>query len=178
MGIMAQPAPCAKNTFLIEWCCHEDSELMNQWVGQGGKGLRVALPRFDARRRPVVDDICPPFRRKLDAGQHVRMHISLPCTCWSQWGRLNAVRSDDYRARREEQRKESRKMLQHVLTILAEFKGKHFGASFEWPAGCDGFNESLCPEMKQLRRQLPFSTLFHGCAYRLKSPKGTPMLKP
>jgi hypothetical protein len=165
MGIMAQPAPCAKNTFLIEWCCHEDSELMNQWVGQGGKGLRVALPRFDARRRQVVDDIRHRIRRKLDAAQHVRMHISLPCTCWSQWGRLNAARSDDYRARREQQRKESRSMLRHVLTILEEFKGQHFGASFEWPAGCDGFNEALCPEMKQLRRQLPFSTLVHGCAY-------------
>lgn len=91
LGIMAQPAPSPKNTFLIEWCCHPDSELMNQWADQGGKGLRIAMPRFDACKQQTVKEVCERIRRKLDLSQHVRLHISLPCTCWSQWGHLNAA---------------------------------------------------------------------------------------
>jgi hypothetical protein len=60
-------------------------------------------------------------------------------------------------------------MIQNVLSILKEFEGERFGASFEWPANCDGFNEQLCPEMKQLRRYLPLTTVVDGCAtdYRI-----------
>ena len=30
LGTMAQTPPTVRNTHLIEWCCHNDSELMNQ----------------------------------------------------------------------------------------------------------------------------------------------------
>ena len=70
-------------------------------------------------------------------------------------------------------------MIQNVLSILKEFEGQRFGASFEWPANCDGFNEQLCSEMKQLRRYLPLTTVVDGCAYGLQNPAtGVPLRKP
>ena len=64
--------------------------------------------------------------------------------------------------------------MRNVITIIAKFQGERFGASFEWPASCDGFNENLCPEMQRLRRLLPFTTVVDGCAYGLQSPTERP----
>jgi hypothetical protein len=151
---------------------------MKQWANNNGKGLRVALPNFDARKSQTVKDIVERIRSKLDAAQNVRMHISLPCTCWSSRGRVNAAKSPNYRMERDHQRAESRMMLRHVMTILTKFQGERLGASFEWPASCDGFNESLCPEIKKLKQLLPYATVVDGCAYGMKSPSGIPMRTP
>jgi hypothetical protein len=151
---------------------------MNQWADNNGKGLRVASPNFDARKPQTVKDIVARIRSKLDAAQNVRMHISLPCTCWSSWGRVNAAKSPNYRMERDHQQAESRMMLRHVMTILTKFQGERFGASFEWLASCDGFNESLCPEIKKLKQLLPYATVVDGFAYGMKSPSGVPMKKP
>ena len=175
----SQPSPTEETTYLIEWCCHPDSELMNQWTRAGGTGLRIALPHFDARSVCTARHATREIKKALDAGKHTRIHISLPCTCWSSWSRINAHKSEAYREQRGAQRRESRLMIQNVLSILKEFEGERFGASFEWPANCDGFNEQLCPEMKQLRRYLPLTTVVDGCAYGLQNPAtGVPLRKP
>ena len=58
-------------------------------------------------------------------------------------------------------------MLRHVMSIVEKFQGERFGASFEWPASCDGFNDNLCPEMKKLKQLMPYATVVDGCAYGL-----------
>ena len=64
------------------------------------------------------------------------------------------------------------------MSIAEKFQGERFGASFEWPASCDGFNDNLCPEMKKLKQLMPYATVVDGCAYGLQSPLGTPLRKP
>ena len=78
----------------------------------------------------------------------------------------------------EDRQKESRSMLRLVIEMIRRLQGPHFGCSFEWPDGCDGFNVKLCPEMKELSKLLPFEAKCHGCAYGLVDPSGNPIKKP
>ena len=43
-----QKPPSPKTTILIEYCCGQNSKLMTQWRKNGGVGIRVCLPEWDA----------------------------------------------------------------------------------------------------------------------------------
>ena len=64
-----------------------------------------------------------------------------------------------------------------VITTLQRSGGGRFAASFEWPRN-DGWNESLNPGMKHIRRLLPFSVDFEGCAFGLRGRDGRLLMKP
>ena len=107
----------------------------------------------------------------MDRGLNVGLHAALPCTPGSALTRIHAAISHTYRVRRELQRDQSRRMLKHLVTLLGRLRGPKFGASFEWPAHCDGWSKS-CPEIQSLMRELPKRCLFDGCAYGLQSCHG------
>ena len=80
---MSQREVTPKNTFLVEWCCEKDSHLMQEWRRQGGQGLRVVLPDFDAAKDGDIKKIVRMAKERMRRGYHVRLHASLPCNMWS-----------------------------------------------------------------------------------------------
>ena len=177
LATMAVSRPTVKNTLLIEYCCHPDSSMSAAWMVSGGQALRVCLPDYDVSRPRTVARIGDFARAAMGRGLNVRLHAALPCTPWSALTRILAAISQTYRLRRELQRSQSRRMLKLLVALLARLRGPKFGASFEWPAHCDGWSQS-CPEIQSLVRELPVQCVFDGCAYGLVSGHGIPMRKP
>ena len=159
-----------KIAHLTEYCCGPESLLMKRWRQLGGKGTRVSFPEMDASSPNIVDKIVSLARAETRKGKHVRMHVSLPCKAWSKLSRIAASRNEKAAKARLYAQNRSRKMLRHVLRVVQKLQGSHFACSFEWPEGCDGFDERQCPEIKQLKKLLPFETSCHGCAYGLMGP--------
>ena len=174
---MAISRPTVKNTLLIEYCCHPDSAMSAAWMAAGCQAIRVCPPDYDVSRLWVVMRIGNLARAAMDRGLNVLLHAALPCTPWSALTRIRAAISHTYHLRRELQRDQSRRMLRHLVTLLGRLRGPMSGASFEWPAHCDGWSKS-CPEIQSLIRELPVQCLFDGCAYGLQSCHGVPLKKP
>ena len=174
---MAVSRPTLKNTFLIEYCCYPDSAMSAAWMAAGGRAIRVCLPDCDVSRLWEVTRIGNLAKAAMDCGLNVRLHAALPCTPWSALTRIRAAISHTYRVRRELQRDQSRRMLKHLVALLGRLRGPKFGASFGWPAHCDGWSKS-CPGIQSLIRELPVRCWFDGCAYGLQSRHGVPLKKP
>merc|ERR1711994_473797 len=179
VSTMAQKKPTFKNTWLIEYCCGPKSKLSEHWTKSGGQARRVCLEeQLDARDRRTKEYLARECRARMRKGQHVRLHVSLPCAPWSKLSRMTASTSKDRSEARERRQAESRKMLRLVIELIKELQGSHFGCSFEWPDNCDGFNLTLCPEMRTLMKLLPCEARCHGCAFGLKDQQGVPIKKP
>ena len=173
---MAVSRPTVKNIPLIEYCCHPDSSMPAAWMASGGQALRVCLPDYDVSRPRKITRIGDLAKAAVDRGLNMRLHAALPCTPWSALTRIRAAISRTYRVRRELQRNQSRRMLKLLVAPLGRLRGPKFGASFEWPAHCDGWSKS-CPEIENLIRELPVRCMFDGRAYGLKS-RHVPLRKP
>ena len=146
LATMAVSGPTVKNTLLIECCCHPDSSMSAAWMASGGQALRVCLPDYDVSRPRSVARIGDFAKAAMSRGLNVRLHAALPCTPWSALTRIRAAISQTYRLRRELQGSQPRRMLKLLVVLLARLRGPKFGASFEWPAHCDGWSKS-CPEI-------------------------------
>ena len=99
-----QSAPCPANTYLVEYCCSEESKLMEEWFAQGGQGESACMSRGDASDPKFVLEVTSRCQKELDKGKHVRTHISLPCSPWSKMAGITASKSEqDQKNRLEKQ---------------------------------------------------------------------------
>ena len=176
LATMAVSRPTVNSTciLLTEHCCHPDSSMSAAWMASGGQPCAcVCRTTYDVSRPWEVMRIGALAKAAMDHGLNMRLHAALPCTPWSALTHTPAAISHTYRVRRERQRNQSRKMLKLLVALFNRLRGQKFGASFEWPAYCDG-----CPEIQNLIRELPVRCMFDGCAYGLRSRQGVPLRKP
>eukprot|EP00972_Heterocapsa_arctica_P073029 10787736-Heterocapsa_arctica.AAC.1 len=75
------------------------------------------------------------------SGFNVLLWASLPCTAWCMWQHVNAKLSDEAFARVQQEREESRLMLEQLARALGEVHNAQvpLAVAFEWPRRADGW---------------------------------------
>ena len=164
---------------LLEWCCYPDSLLSAVWMSQGRTAYRLGLPAFDLTTAEGVRIVNYIIDAHMNVGHSAFVWISLPCTPWTSWQRINAASNPEFMARNEEAKDTSRLILQLVINFLHRsfcYYAGRFEAAFEWPRGAAGWKEAL---MEQLYIMLPLTAEPDGCMYGIQhSGSGEPLMKP
>ena len=105
-------------------------------------------------------------------GKSIVLWISVPCDPWCSWHRVFTYRPG-YASQLKEKRDRSRKGLKLLSGLLSRLTTKIPSSAlrvcFEWPRNNDGWT---LPEIASIRRYLPHTADFDGCAY------GVPFRKP
>ena len=102
------------------------------------------------------------------------MWISLPCSPWCSWQRVNQAVLHNYAEVLEEKRRESLKLVERLQNILDQVH-EEVEAYFEWPKGNEGWKQK---KVIELTEKLKYEVNFDGCAYDLKDSEGRPLKKP
>jgi len=101
----------------------------------------------------------------------VKIWISIPCSPWCSWQRINMKIVPNFEERLKEMRDESLKLVDNVKELVEDTKCESY---FEWPKNNDGWKN---PKVEELLKSMPYSTEFDGCAYGLKNSEGKAMKK-
>ena len=81
---------------LVEWACEPTSKLAAWFQSQGHDILRLCLPEWDMTEHGNTELVMDRIKSAVEARQPVLVWISIPCTAWCAWQRINlAVGSDD-----------------------------------------------------------------------------------
>jgi len=162
----------AQATFMIEVCTDKNSMLGIVGEEQSRKVHRIT--EIDDFRRPSTLNRA---LAEVDKFLGADLWISLPCTPWSQWQRLNMRKcSPATRARILRERADGIKMIKHALTLARKVRQNGGYVAMEWPRFCSGWARG---EVRKLLRDMTLTKAnFHGCAVGLESKTGKPLLKP
>ena len=101
----------------------------------------------------------------------VEIWISIPCSPWCSWQRVNLKTVPNFEERLNEMRDESLILVDNVKELVEDTKCESY---FEWPKNNDGWKN---PKVEELLKSMPYSTEFDGCAYGLKNSEGKAMKK-
>ena len=152
---------------LFEYACSEDS-LLGQWFENHGHVVRrLGLPNTDLSSLDVVTAVSIEARQILQAGGPVFLWVSLPCSAWSNWQRINLKGPGAQRilARQRESVWMFELLVQWCVPLLRAYP-ELMHAALEWPRYCEGWRKM--PLMPELRRFLQFVCRFDGCRYNLR----------
>jgi len=160
------------NKILIEVCCYEDSKLAERFKQRGGSAIRLSLPKHDISQEVTIEAVKRTVKILKSEDFEVIYWISVPCSPWCTWQRVNLKVVDDYQKVLEEKRRESLTLVNSVKKMIENSKDDE--AYFEWPSRNDGWKQK---EVQNLLEGFPFEAEIDGCAYGLKSSDGRPMKK-
>ena len=141
---------------LLELCCEPGSSLSDEALKQGWEARRVdnQINLHNPTAAEMIQDACDQARR----GRRVWAHASLPCTPHSNLQTLSKVNRDRVTdpAKREQREllaslklEESRKLQRRWDSFARALEASGAELSFEWPNGCDGWEE---PTIKTMGR--------------------------
>ena len=176
LAINVQEMLYGEEDALWEFFCAPDSWLTFAAERDGLKAMRVNLANDMDLYRPDTYQVL----EKLAATKRPRrLWVSMPCTKWSSWARLN------YHDRPEQLtkfRRRERKMMRLFANWLSKTleSGQRPEYYHEWPTHCDGWNVQ---EMGQIQRILEyfgyrvFWCRIDGCRYNLRSRDGKQLLR-
>ncbi|CAJ1377024.1 unnamed protein product [Effrenium voratum] len=176
LAINVQEMLYGEEDALWEFFCAPDSWLTFAAERDGLKSMRVNLANNMDLYRPDTYQVL----EKLAATKRPRrLWVSMPCTKWSSWARLN------YHDRPEQLtkfRRRERKMMRLFANWLSKTleSGQRPEYYHEWPTHCDGWNVQ---EMGQIQRILEyfgyrvFWCRIDGCRYNLRSRDGKQLLR-
>jgi len=107
-----------KTPILHELFCFEDSLLSAAASRSGAKVWRWGEPSHDLSNMSRVREVESRVRRDTRAGHDVSVWISLPCSPWSAWQRVNRQVSLATRVRIDASRSGSRKLLVNMRWLI------------------------------------------------------------
>ena len=130
-------APGRRGWKLFEWCCEPDSELSAWMKCHGEEAQRLCLPNYDMSKEDVVAKVVRQIVTDEQDGYNVAVWISLPCTPWTTWQRINAKLGVRTAEHVQEERRRSVGMLRLMvgaMELLQErIPAEHLVRAFEWP---------------------------------------------
>jgi len=156
---------------LIEVCCAKNSRLTSHSRDRGGEGIRLYLPKHNVARDYTIEAAKRVIKILEDEGFTVKIRISIPCSPWCSWQRVNLCVIEGFESTLNQKREESRKLMDKVTKLVEDTKCESY---FEWPKRIDGWRE---PKIENLMESMPHYTTFDGCAYGLKISEGKAMRK-
>jgi predicted adenine nucleotide alpha hydrolase (AANH) superfamily ATPase len=158
---------------LIEVCCGETSKLSSAFKEKGGEAIRIYLPNHNMLKRHTIKALKLTIEDLKQEDFEVKIWISIPCSPWCSWQRVNLKTVPNFEERLKEMRDESLILvgIGNVKELVEESKCESY---FEWPKNNDGWKN---PTVEELLKNMPYSTEFDGCAYGLKNSEGKAMKK-
>ena len=160
--VKKKSVPCI--TYVIEFCCDEDSEL-----GKQSKTLKnVEVLRVTERMDAMSPQTLKTLLDYADKHHGCHIHSSIPCTAWTNVQNLNvAMHGEPFRKYLKRIQAESRVLFGRFLTLARVIKKNGGMVSFEWPPTVSGWKEPLV--IRGLTELGCESVDIHGCYFGLKS---------
>ncbi len=97
--------------------------------------------------------------------------ISVPCSPWCTWQRVNVKAIEGFKEDLDARRAESLAMIEGITGLLEKVKVESY---FEWPKRNDGWKKE---EVQKMIEYIPYTSEVDGCAYNLKNSEGRPLKK-
>ena len=77
--------------YVYEYCCYNDSRLSEAIRRRNAQAIRLGLPLFDLSRPSIVMKLIESIQSRLQVGAKVFVWMSLPCSPWSSWHKINLL---------------------------------------------------------------------------------------
>ena len=120
---------------LFEVCCGENSKLTSHFKDRGGEGIRLYLPKHNVARDYTIEAAKRVTEILEEEGFTVKIWISIPCSPWCSWQRVNLWKIEGWEGTLNESRDESRELIDKVTKLVEDTKCESY---FEWPKNNDG----------------------------------------
>ena len=120
---------------LIEVCCGDTSKLSSTFKDKGGEAIRIYLPNNDMLKRYTLKALKLTVEDLKQENFEVKIWISIQCSPWCSWQRVNLKTVPNFDERLKEMRDESLILVDHVKELIEDTKCESY---FEWPKNNDG----------------------------------------
>jgi hypothetical protein len=87
---------------LVEVCCGENSKLTTAFKEKGGEGIRIYLPYHDMQKRYTIKGLKLTIEDLKQEGFEVKLWVSIPCSPWCSWQRVNLKTVPNFEERLKE----------------------------------------------------------------------------
>ena len=139
---------------LIEVCCGEASKLSSTFKDKGGEAIRIYLPNHNMLKRYTLMALKLTIEDLKQENFEVKIWISIPCSPWCSWQRVNLETVPNFEENLNEMRDESLTLFDNVKELIEDTKCESY---FEWPKNNDGWKN---PKVEELLKSMPYSTEF------------------
>ena len=109
-------------TILFEVCCGENSRLMSQFKQRGGEGIRLYLPKHNVAKDYTIEAAKRVTKILQEEGFTVKIWISIPCSPWCSWQRVNLWKIEGWEKTLDDHREESRELIDKVTKLVEDTK--------------------------------------------------------
>ena len=96
---------------LFDVCCGENSKLTSHFKDRGGEGIRLYLPKHNVAIDHTIEAAKRVIKILEDEGFTVKIWISIPCSPWCLWQRVNLWTVKGFEGTLNERREESREVM-------------------------------------------------------------------
>jgi len=122
------------SSFLLEVCCGENSRLSNTFKEKGGEAIRIFLPDHDTSKKVTAKALIQTIEELQSEKFEVKIWVSIPCSPWCSWQRVNAKTVPGFEEKLKELREASLTLVENVKELIEETKCESY---FEWPKNND-----------------------------------------
>ena len=103
---------------LIEVCCGEHSKLSSTSKDKGDEAIRIYLPNHDMLKRYTAKALKLTIEDLKQENFEVKIWVSIPCSPWCSWQRVNLKTVPNFEERFNEMRDESLILVDNVKDSL------------------------------------------------------------
>jgi hypothetical protein len=107
------------------------------------------LPKHNVAKDYTIEAAKRVTKILQEEGFTVKIWISIPCSPWCSWQRVNLWKIEGWEKTLNDHREESRELIDKVTKLVEDTKCESY---FEWPKNNDGWKE---PKVEYLMKLMP-----------------------
>ena len=108
----------AVKKILIEVCCGENNKLSSTFKDKGGEAIRIHLPDHNMLKRYTTKALKLTIEDLKQEGFEVQIWVSIPCSPWCSWQRVNLKTVPNFKERLKEMRDELHILVDNVKEVM------------------------------------------------------------